>query len=222
MAERTSSRPGAADSSQTSSTGRTSSDGSSEKGGIANRVRESAVAQLSTQKDRAADGIGSVTAAVRQSTSQLRDQQHDVIARYVEQAADQIDRFAQSLRQKDVRELVDDAQRLARRQPAAFIGSAFAIGLIAARFAKSSAKDARDDYADMRWSSRDRNVAGTYGAGSRAAMAHEVSRPAVAHDVTASTSAGETSESGRTARTGRATSATGARTRRQGPETERS
>src|SRR5581483_3849938 len=105
---------------------------------------------------------------------------------------------------------------------AAFIGSAFAIGLIAARFAKSSAKDARDDYADMRWSSRDRNVAGTYGAGSRAAMAHEVSRPAVAHDVTASTSAGETSESGRTARTGRATSATGARTRRQGPETERS
>src|SRR6478672_9709062 len=130
MAERTSSRPGGADSHASTTTGRTSSDGSSEKGGIADRVRDSAVAQLSSQKDRATDGIGSVVAAVRQSTGQLRDQQHETIAKYVEQAADQIDRFTQRLREKDVRELVNDAQRLARRQPAVFIGSAFALGLV--------------------------------------------------------------------------------------------
>jgi len=93
---------------------------------------------LSSQKDRALDGVGGVTQAIRQTTETLRDQRHDVVARYVEQIAGQVDRMAQSLRQKDVGELLDDAQRLARRQPAFFVGSAFVIGLLGARFLKSS------------------------------------------------------------------------------------
>jgi len=106
--------------------------------GIVSRVRERAAAELSTQKNLAFDGIGSVAQAVRQSTHHLREQQHDTLAGYVEQAADQIERFAQQLRGKDLDELFDDAQRMARRQPAVFIGSAFALGLIGARFFKSS------------------------------------------------------------------------------------
>lgn len=113
--------------------------------GIVNKVRERATAELSSQKDRAFDGLGSVAQAVRQSTQQLRDQQHETIAGYVEQAADQIDRFARQLREKDVTELLDDAQRLARRQPAVFVGSAFALGLVGARFLKSSTRH-HDDY----------------------------------------------------------------------------
>jgi hypothetical protein len=58
----------------------------------------------------------------------------------VERAADQIDSFSRSLREKDVNELLDDAQQLARRQPALFIGGAFVLGLIGARFFKSSAQ----------------------------------------------------------------------------------
>jgi hypothetical protein len=107
---------------------------------IVDKVRDQATAQLSTQKDRAFEGIGNVAQAVRQSTQQLRDQHHETLAGYVEQAADQIDRFAQQLRSKDVTELLDDAQRLARRQPALFVGSAFAVGLIGARFLKSSTR----------------------------------------------------------------------------------
>jgi len=106
--------------------------------GIVSRVRERAAAELSTQKNLAFDGIGSVAQAVRQSTQHLREQQHDTLAGYVEQAADQIERFAQQLRGKDLNELFDDAQRMARRQPAVFIGSAFALGLIGARFFKST------------------------------------------------------------------------------------
>ena len=109
--------------------------------GIVGRVRDRAEAQLSTQKDRATDGLGSVAQAVRGSTQQLRAQQHDTIARYVEQAADQVERFARRLRDKDVGDLFREAQRLARRQPAVLIGSAFALGLIGARFLKSSAPD---------------------------------------------------------------------------------
>ena len=106
--------------------------------GMVDRMKERAAAQINSQKDRATDGLGTVAQAVRQSTQQLRDQHHETVASYVEQAADQIERLSQRLRQKDIGSLLGDAQRLARRQPALFIGSAFALGVICARFLKSS------------------------------------------------------------------------------------
>jgi hypothetical protein len=106
--------------------------------GIMDRVREGATSQLSAQKDRATDGIGSVAQAVRQSTQHLRDNQHETIAQYVEQSANQLEQFSSRLKEKDVSELLRDAQDLAKKRPAVFIGSAFAIGLIGARFLKSS------------------------------------------------------------------------------------
>ncbi len=132
---------------QTSPTSTPEGNGDGDQG-IVRRVRERAVAELSTQKNVAFDGIGSVAQAVRQSTQHLREQQHDTLAGYVEQAADQIERFAQQLRGKDVSELFDDAQQLARRQPAIFIGSAFALGLIGARFFKSSPRDRHHAHPD--------------------------------------------------------------------------
>ena len=106
--------------------------------GMVDRMKDRAAAQINSQKDRATDGLGTVAQAVRQSTQQLRDQHHETVASYVEQAADQIERLSQRLRQKDIGSLLDDAQQLARRQPALFIGSAFALGVICARFLKSS------------------------------------------------------------------------------------
>jgi hypothetical protein len=111
--------------------------------GLMNRMKESATSQLGAQKDRATDGLGSVAQAVRQSTQQLRDQQHDTIAQYVEQAADHIERFASRLKDRNVGDLAREAQDLARRRPVLFIGSAFALGLLGARFLKSSADAGR-------------------------------------------------------------------------------
>ena len=113
-------------------------DSTTHDGGIVGRVRERATAQLATQKDKATDGLGSVAQAVRDTTQHLRTQQYDTVAQYAEKAADQIDRFSQRLKEKGVGELLDDAQQLARRQPALFIGGAFALGLLGARFLKSS------------------------------------------------------------------------------------
>ncbi|CAN5863829.1 hypothetical protein BH18ACI5_BH18ACI5_28520 [soil metagenome] len=113
--------------------------------GIAGRVREQAAAQLSKQKDRATEGLGSVADAMRGTTEQLRNNQHDKVAQFAEQAAQQIDRLSERLRNKDVTELLDDAQQLARRKPAMFIGGAFALGLLGARFMKSSASTNSSD-----------------------------------------------------------------------------
>jgi hypothetical protein len=75
---------------------------------------------------------------VRSSTQRLRDEQHDTLAGYVEKAADHIEGWSRRLREKDIDELLTDVQQFARRQPAVFIGSAFAAGIVAARFLKSS------------------------------------------------------------------------------------
>ena len=115
---------------------------------IVDRIRDSATAQLNTQKDRATEGLGTVATAVRESTQNLREHQHDTAARYVEQAADQIERFAETLREKDAVEWLKDARDLARRRPALFVGAAFAIGAIGARFLKSSASDGEYDVTD--------------------------------------------------------------------------
>jgi hypothetical protein len=118
--------------------------------GLVGRVRDQATAQLATQKNKATDGLGTVAQAVRETTQRLREGRHDTVAGYAEQAADQLDRFSEQLRQKDIGELMNDAQRLARRQPALFVGGAFALGLIGARFMKSTAPEARVSYESER------------------------------------------------------------------------
>ena len=112
---------------------------STDSDGLMDKVRQGATSQLSTQKTKATDGIGTVAQAVRQASQQLRTQQHETIANYIDQAANQLEQFSTRLRDKDVGELMRDAQQFARRRPAVFIGSAFAIGLLGARFLKSSA-----------------------------------------------------------------------------------
>jgi hypothetical protein len=156
----------------------TAGDSSSQRaGGILDKVRETATDQLATQKDRATDGLGSVAQFVRQSTQQLRDQKQDAIAGYVEQVADQIERFSHSLREKDISELLDDAQQLARKQPAFFIGGAFVLGLVGARFLKSSGQANERTYrSGNRDGNGDRNrtpaypgdASGSFGSGSEA------------------------------------------------------
>ena len=122
-----------------------SGNGEQRQFGIVNRVKETATARLTSQRDRGLDVLGSVSDAVRTTTQKLRDNQHDAIAGYVDRAADQIDEWSQQLRDKDVEELITDVQRLARRRPAVFIGTAFALGLLGARFLKSSPRDDRND-----------------------------------------------------------------------------
>jgi len=116
--------------------------GAKRDGGVLDRVKQSATTQLAQQKDRGVAALGSVTQAVRSSTQRLRDEKHETIAHYIDQAADQVDTWTRRLEEKDIDELAADVQRLARRQPAVVIGSAFALGLVAARFLKSSRRAA--------------------------------------------------------------------------------
>jgi len=217
-------------------TANSTSSGTTQSSGVMDKVKERAAAQLSAQKEKATDGLGSVAQMVRQGTQQLRDQQHDTLAGYVEKAADQIDRLSQQLRDKDVSELVDDAQRLARRRPGAFIGSAFALGVIGARFFKSSSSQrdaeyggAHSRYAGEHYGQRDGTAAsGTvYGSANSAAGYTSESNVGTAGSPSRTTataseySAPPSSEGGRDEAT-RTGASTGTRSRRSSSGTERS
>jgi ElaB/YqjD/DUF883 family membrane-anchored ribosome-binding protein len=106
--------------------------------GMVDRIRHTAAAQLTAQKTRATEVLGSVAAAIRQSSQPLRDNNQAMLADYAGKAADQLEQVSTRLGERDLSELMDDAKRFARRQPAVFVGAAFAAGVLAARFLKSS------------------------------------------------------------------------------------
>ncbi len=107
---------------------------------VVDQARGVATSRVASQKDRTAESLGSVAQALRQTGQQLREQDQAGVTDYVESAANQIERISGYLQNRDVGELIDDVEYLARRQPALFLGGAFVLGLIGARFLKSSSR----------------------------------------------------------------------------------
>jgi hypothetical protein len=60
------------------------------------------------------------------------------VANLTDSLAEQVERLSSYLRDRDVRALRDDLENLARRQPAVALGAAVAVGMLVARFIKSS------------------------------------------------------------------------------------
>src|SRR5436305_1930468 len=86
-------------------------------GEVVDQARQQIQSKLGDQKDRAADGLGQVADALRQTGQQLREHQQEGISQYAESAAAQVERIAGYLREQDIERLVSDADSLARPQP---------------------------------------------------------------------------------------------------------
>lgn len=104
-------------------------------------VKNRASSAFSERKGQVAGQLTSVAAAVRRSTDQLRDEGQDRMAGYAESLAERVDNAATYVRDKDGPQLREDLEGLMRRQPALLIGTAFALGVLGARFLKSSQRD---------------------------------------------------------------------------------
>lgn len=113
-------------------------------GQVVDQAKEQATNQLASQKDRAADSLGSVAGALRQTGHHLRQNDQHGIAQYADRAAERVEQFTDQLRGKDVQTIVRDVERYARQQPALFLGGAFVLGLLGARFLKSTAQREND------------------------------------------------------------------------------
>ena len=123
-------------------------------GGLMDQVRHSAsdtfqtvksntTAKLEEQKSTLSTGLITVADNIRQLGSNLSGgQQSDPVTRfaadYSQTAADKLRSAADYFNTHDIETMYRDVEGLARRNPAVFVGSAFALGFLASRFLKSS------------------------------------------------------------------------------------
>jgi hypothetical protein len=97
---------------------------------------------LAKGKTQAAETLNTLAQSLLSSGQQLRERDQENVSRYVDQVADRVQRMSNYLQNTDVSEIIDNTENFARRRPALFLGGAFALGLIGARFLKSSQRNA--------------------------------------------------------------------------------
>lgn len=103
-------------------------------------LRARGEAYFGEQKSRAADEASHLSEAVRCAAERLHEEQDEHLAGYADSLAQQIDRVSDYLRERDMRDLLNDAQAFARRRPEVVLGGMFVAGLVAARFLKASSE----------------------------------------------------------------------------------
>jgi hemerythrin superfamily protein/ElaB/YqjD/DUF883 family membrane-anchored ribosome-binding protein len=103
-------------------------------------AKEKGSSILHDQQHFFASQLGGVAAALHKTARQLGEEDQGGMAQYVDQAATGLERFSQSLRERNLSSLVGQVEDFARQQPVAFIGTAALVGFLAARFLKSSSE----------------------------------------------------------------------------------
>src|SRR6266508_4491602 len=106
---------------------------------IGDRAQEHASQFAERGRERAAEQLRSLAEAVRETGSQLENK-GSPFGGYVGKAAGQIERLSEIAVSKNPRDLVDSVERFARRDRALFLGGAMTLGLMAARFLRSSSR----------------------------------------------------------------------------------
>ncbi len=118
-------------------------DGAQDKvGQVVDQAKQQTTSLLETRKDQAADTLYTVAHALRQTGQQLREQEQAPVAGVADQVATRVESVSSYLHGRDVRQIVDETEDLARQRPAVFVGGALALGVLAARFLKSSRRKA--------------------------------------------------------------------------------
>ncbi len=106
------------------------------------QVKDKAASVIGEQKTNLAASLTSVADGIRQVGENLgKDDKNQVAAfagKYGENLAGQVEKFSNYINRKEIKELARDVEQFARRNPALFIGGALALGVLAARFLKSS------------------------------------------------------------------------------------
>ena len=106
-------------------------------GHLAERAADLGLEQADHGRHLAAEGIGTVARSIRRLSTEIADEQ-PAIASAATTVADQAERTAQFLDETDAREMISKVEDTARRQPLIFLGGAFVLGVLTARFFKAA------------------------------------------------------------------------------------
>src|ERR1044071_1068807 len=108
---------------------------------FAGQAKDKVESAVSERKSLGADYISTLAQATAQAAAAF-DAELPQAAQYIRKASGQIEGVADTVRQRDVRELVADVQDFARQQPTLFFGGAMLLGFAALRFLKSAPQSA--------------------------------------------------------------------------------
>ena len=115
------------------------------------KVKEQGRTFLNEQKDRVGSEIGTYSAAARRAAERLESESDTNLSSYVSSAADQLDRLATRVQERDLGELIDDVEEMARRRPEVFYGGMFVAGLVARAFPESFEGETRSRTLPIGW-----------------------------------------------------------------------
>jgi len=135
-------------------------------------VTDKAATKLDEQKSTLSGGLSTVAESVRQvgenlNSSTTESGLAEAAAKYTNTAAQKLEDVAGYFETRNVREMARDLEGFARRNPAVFLGAAFGLGFLAARFLKSTPLKYDTAYAGREFSSstakRESNLGSTPG-----------------------------------------------------------
>ena len=114
------------------------------------RAGESARSRIDDGKHQAARELGSVAGALRQCGTDINHDRTAMLTPYINRVADQVERFSTYIDSHTPEDIARNVENFARRNPAVFLGSCFALGMVAARFLKASRSDLPVPYEQYR------------------------------------------------------------------------
>lgn len=112
---------------------------------IAHGAKEQAREQFDSRKGKAIGELDGLANALRRAGGEL-ESSNGMSGRLLSTVADRIESFGRSIDGRDLDDIVHEVEGFARRNPAAFLGGAVAIGFLASRFLKSSSGHTRGLY----------------------------------------------------------------------------
>lgn len=110
-------------------------------------------------KSRVANQVRAIAGAMRSASDELRKNDQAGIAQAAQRLEEKVEKAAEFLRNKSPGEMRDDLENAARREPIWFLGGAFLLGLVAARFMKSTGQSGAGSIQNERDWSRSRSLA---------------------------------------------------------------
>lgn len=103
----------------------------------ADQAKEHILGFAGTGKERATTALDEVAEMMRTAAGDVDAKLGEQYGQYARTAADGIAGFAESLRSKDVNELLEEATEFVKKSPAIAVGTAAALGFVLARVLKS-------------------------------------------------------------------------------------
>lgn len=118
-----------------------------EAGKLAGQAGDKARSFADTGKEKATGALDEFSNMMRDAAGTVDEKLGEQYGQYARSAADQISGLAESLRGKQVDDLLDDAREFVKKSPAVAVGIAAGVGFVLARLLKSGL-DAAGDLAD--------------------------------------------------------------------------